>query len=124
MWTSAGKLVPLGIPFLRNLFSQYELQGNRPICSTLAYERGLSRKIPLLGLGARRAKKQPSPVAGSRLEARSSSGMGLGHGLHVDSGKIGRSPPGDDDVARPCGCRSSTGAAAHAFRGPIPEALA
>jgi len=89
--------------------------------------RGLAPgKYVVLGLGARRPKKQPSTAQVLAWSANLKQRWGLDTVFMWTPGKSGDPLyPGDDDVARPVLDIESRGQAAqiHPFRGPIPEAL-
>jgi len=86
-------------------------------------ERGLSHGgYVVLGLGARRAKKQPSHEQILRWSARFKDVWGLDTVFMWTPGKSDSALyPGDDDVARPVVDRRIS--FIHPFRGPIREAL-
>jgi ADP-heptose:LPS heptosyltransferase len=80
----------------------------------------------VLGLGARRPKKQPSTAQVLSWSAHFKRSWGLDTVFMWTPGKSGDPRyPGDDDVAQPVLDAVSAGRAPqiHPFRGPIPEAL-
>jgi len=90
-------------------------------------ERGLKQgRYIVLGLGARRPKKQPSSAQVVAWSAYFRQRWGLDTVLMWTPGKSGdRQYPGDDAVAQPLLEAASCGVAPqlHPFRGPIDEAL-
>ena len=90
-------------------------------------ERGLEPgKYVVLGLGARRPKKQPNTAQVLAWSAHLKQRWGLATVFMWTPGKSDDALyPGDDDVAQPVLDAASRGDAPqlHAFRGPIPEAL-
>lgn len=122
-------LVPLGISVPpAKAIPRYELPA---ACSTFALdwlgERGLAPgKYAVLGLGARRPKKQPSTGQVLAWSAHLKQHRGLDTVFMWTPGKSGDPLyPGDDDVAQPVLDAVSRGDAPqiHPFRGPIAEAL-
>ena len=122
-------LAPLGISLpAERIFPTYRLPEE---CSTFALhwlaERGLAPgKYVVLGLGARRPKKQPSTAQVLAWSAHLKQHRGLDTVFMWTPGKSGDPLyPGDDDVARPVLDAASRGHAPQIqpFRGPIPEAL-
>ncbi len=85
--------------------------------------RGLARdRYVVLGLGARRAKKQPSADQIARWSERFAHEFGLATVFMWTPGKSDNPLyPGDDDIAAPLLARALPHL--HPFRGPIPEAL-
>ncbi len=122
-------LEPLGISSpAEKIFPTYQL----PIeSSTFALnwlkERGLeSGKYVVLGLGARREKKQPSTAQVLAWSAHLQRRWGLATVFMWTPGKAGDPLyPGDDEIAQPVLDAASHGHAPqiHPFRGPIAEAL-
>jgi heptosyltransferase-3 len=86
-------------------------------------ERGLAAgKYVVLGLGARRPKKQPSTAQVLAWSAEFKRRWGFDTVYMWTPGKSGDPLyPGDDDVAQPV--LDAGSALIHPFRGPIPEAL-
>ncbi|MGH6631443.1 MAG: glycosyltransferase family 9 protein, partial [Burkholderiales bacterium] len=86
-------------------------------------ERGLtSGQYVVLGLGARRPKKQPSTAQVLTWSAHFKQRWGLDTVFMWTPGKSGDPLyPGDDEVAQPV--LVARAAQIHPFRGPIPEAL-
>jgi len=83
-------------------------------------------KFVVLGLGARRPKKQPATAQVLAWSAHLKQRWGLDTVFMWTPGKADDPLyPGDDDVARPVLDAASSGQAPqiHPFRGPIPEAL-
>jgi len=122
-------LAPLGINLpAERTFPAYALPQE---CSAFALnwlaERGLTPgKYVVLGLGARRPKKQPSTGQVLAWSAYLKQRWGLDTVFMWTPGKSGDPLyPGDDDIARPVLEAASRGLAPqiHPFRGPIPEAL-
>jgi ADP-heptose:LPS heptosyltransferase len=122
-------LGPLGIfSYPERIFPTYKLPERS---STFALnwlgERGLAPgKYVVLGLGARRPKKQPSTAQVLAWSAQLKQRWGLDTVFMWTPGKSGDPLyPGDDDVAQPVVHAASRGLAPqiHPFRGPIPEAL-
>ncbi len=122
-------LAPLGISLpAEKLFPTYKLPKE---CSTFALNwlagRGLTPgKYVVLGLGARRPKKQPSTAQVLAWSAHLKQRWDLDTVFLWTPGKSGDPLyPGDDDVAQPVLDAVSHGHAPqiHPFRGPLPEAL-
>ena len=120
-----GLLAPLGIPPpARTLLPEYVLPGDasRFAAGWLA-GRGLAAGgYVVLGLGARRAKKQPSTAQVLRWSAEFRARWGLATVFMWTPGGSGNPRyPGDDEAAQPVlDARSPD---IHPFRGPIREAL-
>ena len=118
-------LAPLGVaPPARAPWPEYALPaGDAAGAQAWLAARGLAPdRYVVLGLGARRAKKQPD----TEQVVRWSTWLARAHGLATvfmwtpgsrDAGGY----PGDDDIAAPVVARRL--AHLHPFRGPIPEAL-
>ena len=124
-----GLLAPLGVSADRPAdFPSYMLPAASAAFATrwLA-ERGLQRgQYVVLGLGARRPKKQPSSAQVLGWSAHFRRRWGLDTVLMWTPGKPGDPLyPGDDAVAQPLLDAASRGRAPqlHPFRGPIAEAL-
>ena len=124
-----GLLAPLGIsPPAHAGLPAYMLP---PRCSEFARrwlaERGLAPgKYVVLGLGARRPKKQPSTTQVLAWSAHLKQRWNLDTVFMWTPGESGDSLyPGDDEVAQPVVDAVSDGRAPyiHPFRGPISEAL-
>jgi ADP-heptose:LPS heptosyltransferase len=122
-------LAPLGIslPSAR-IFPAYELpKKSAAIARDWVAERGLAPgRYVVLGLGARRPKKQPSTAQVLAWSAHLKQRWGLDTVFMWTPGKSGDPLyPGDDDVAQPVVDIASRGHAPqiHPFRGPIAEAL-
>ncbi len=122
-------LAPLGISLpAEKFFPTYKLPKE---CSTFALHwlagRGLTPgKYVVLGLGARRPKKQPSTSQVLAWSAHLKQRWDLDTVFLWTPGKSGDPLyPGDDDVAQPVLDAVSHGHAPqiHPFRGPLPEAL-
>lgn len=118
-------LVPLGIPMpARPIYPVYRLPSAEDASARrwLA-ERGLqSDGYVVIGLGARRAKKQPSRDQILRWSARFKSDWGLETVFTWTPGKGDNLLyPGDDDVAQPV--LDAAVPYIHPFRGPILPAL-
>ena len=118
-------LAPLGVAAPeRSLFPAYVLPGD---ASAFAQEwlasRGLkARGYVVLGLGARRPKKQPSTAQILRWSAHFKQAWGLDTVFMWTPGKSDNALyPGDDDVAQPVVAAGSPHI--HPFRGPLREAL-
>jgi ADP-heptose:LPS heptosyltransferase len=124
-----GLLVPIGIPASAEKgIPRYKLpEASSAFALKWLAARGLSPgKYIVLGLGARRAKKQPSPAQVLAWSARFKQQWGLDTVFMWTPGKADDPLyPGDDEVAQPVLEAASLGQAPqlHAFRGPIPEAL-
>jgi ADP-heptose:LPS heptosyltransferase len=85
-------------------------------------ERGLAAgRFVVLGLGARRAVRQPSTEQVLRWSARWREKHGLQTVFMWTPGKGSRLYPGDDQIAAPV--LAAGRGDIHPFRGPIPEAL-
>ena len=122
-------LAPLGISLpAERIFPTYKLpeEGSTFALHWLA-GRGLTPgKYIVLGLGARRPKKQPSTAQVLAWSAHLKQRWDLDTVFLWTPGKSGDPLyPGDDDVAQPVLDAESHGHAPwiHPFRGPIPEAL-
>lgn len=118
-------LAPIGVPPAENaLFPRYELPAQSAAeARDWLVKRGLSPGAYIvLGLGARRPKKQPSTAQVLRWSARFKSAWGLDTVFMWTPGRSDDPAyPGDDAVAQPV---LDAGAPhIHAFRGPIPQAL-
>jgi heptosyltransferase-3 len=126
-----GLLSPLGIPVPeknRTPYPKYALPpGSAAFALNWLAERGLGPgKYVVLGLGARRPKKQPSTAQVLAWSAHLKQRWGLATVFMWTPGKSNDPRyPGDDDVAQPLLDAASHGHAPqiHPFRGPIPEAL-
>jgi len=124
-------LPPLGIPVPEKggvPFPEYRLPAaSAAFARGWLAERGLAPgKYVVLGLGARRPKKQPSTAQVLAWSAQLKQHWNLETVFMWTPGKSGDSLyPGDDDVAQPVLDAASGGKAPqiHPFRGPIPEAL-
>ena len=122
-------LVPLGIPLAtENPFPAYKLpETSSAFAARWLSERNLSPgSYIVLGLGARRAKKQPSTVQVLAWSAQFKRQWGLDTVFMWTPGKSGDPLyPGDDDTATPVVEAAARGQAPQIqpFRGPIPEAL-
>ena len=122
-------LAPLGIPLAaQKIFPAYKLpEESSTFALNWLAERGLAPgRYVVLGLGARRPKKQPSTAQVLAWSAHLKQRWGLDTVFMWTPGKSGDPLyPGDDDVARPVLDAGSSGHApqVHPFRGPIPEAL-
>jgi heptosyltransferase III len=124
-------LSPLGISVPENGTSPDPVYSLPSASAAFALEwlagRGLAPgKYVVLGLGARRPKKQPSTAQVLAWSAHLKQRWGLDTVFMWTPGKS-HDPlyPGDDDVAQPVLDAASHGHAPqiHPFRGPIPEAL-
>ncbi|MBK8063571.1 MAG: glycosyltransferase family 9 protein [Betaproteobacteria bacterium] len=120
-----GMLRPLGIaPPQAPLHPKYVLPADAAAFATrwLA-ERGLQAgRYVVLGLGARRAKKQPSTQQILRWSAHFRAAWGLDTVFMWTPGKSDNPLyPGDDEVAQPV--LDAQSPIIHPFRGPIREAL-
>ena len=120
-----GLLLPLGISLpVQKGFPTYKLPEDS---SNFALDwlagRGLAPgKYVVLGLGARRPKKQPSTTQVLAWSAHLKQKHGLDTIFMWTPGKSSDpSYPGDDDVAQPV--LDARAAQVHPFRGPIAEAL-
>jgi ADP-heptose:LPS heptosyltransferase len=125
-----GLLAPLGIAGegAHAALPSYLLpQASAAFAQRWLDERGLAAGgYVVLGLGARRAKKQPSTAQVLAWSAHFKRRWGLDTVFMWTPGKGGDPRyPGDDDVARPVVEAAARGEAPqiHPFRGPIPEAL-
>ena len=124
-------LVPLGIPVAEKSgspFPRYVLPAaSEAFALKWLAGRGLAPgKYVVLGLGARRPKKQPGTAQVLAWSAHLRRRWGLDTVFMWTPGKADdASYPGDDDVAQPVLDAASGGQAPqiHPFRGPIPEAL-
>jgi ADP-heptose:LPS heptosyltransferase len=124
-------LVPLGIPVAEKSKTPYPRYSLPPASGAFALswlaERGLGPgKYVVLGLGARRSKKQPSTEQVLAWSAHLKQRWGLATVFMWTPGKSDDPRyPGDDAVAQPVLDAASRGHAPqiHPFRGPIPEAL-
>jgi len=125
-----GMLAPLGIAFAKDRIPEprYVL----PAASASFAQAWLARQglapggYVVLGLGARRAKKQPATAQVLAWSAHFKRAFGLETVFMWTPGRAGDSLyPGDDDVAQPVLEAVSAGRAPqiHPFRGPIREAL-
>ena len=118
-------LSPLGIPLPSGkVFPAYKLPAeSSAFAQRWLAERGLAPgKYVVLGLGARRPKKQPSTAQVLAWSAHLKERWGLATVFMWTPGKSGDPLyPGDDDVAQPV--LEVRAAQIHPFRGPIPEAL-
>jgi ADP-heptose:LPS heptosyltransferase len=118
-------LSPLGIPLPpEKAFPAYQLPTeSSAFAQRWLAERGLSPgKYVVLGLGARRPKKQPSTAQVLAWSAHLKERWGLATVFMWTPGKSGDPLyPGDDDVAQPV--LEARSPQIHPFRGPIPEAL-
>jgi ADP-heptose:LPS heptosyltransferase len=124
-----GLLAPLGIPAARDIiFPKYELpkESTEFALNWLSGRGLLPGKYVVLGLGARRPKKQPSAAQVLAWSAQFKRQWGLETVFMWTPGKT-HDPlyPGDDAAARPVVEAAARGEAPqiHAFRGPIAEAL-
>ena len=118
-------LVPLGIPRpYDTIWPTFNLPaGEQAFAETWLAERGLApRRYVVLGLGARRAKKQPTRDQILAWTRRIKDDLELDTVFMWTPGK-GDSPlyPGDDDVAQPV--LDARAPWIHPFRGPILPAL-
>lgn len=126
-------LSPLGIPVPetsdnRTSFPTYLLPAaSAAFAGQWLAGRGLlPGRYVVLGLGARRAKKQPSSAQVLAWSARFKQRWGLETVFMWTPGKSGDPLyPGDDEIAQPVLDAASHGRAPqlHPFRGPIPQAL-
>ena len=118
-------LQPLGIPpSNEKIFPRYELpRESSAFALDWLGERGLAPgKYVVLGLGARRPKKQPSTAQVLAWSAHLKQRWGLATVFMWTPGKSGDPLyPGDDDIAQPI--LDSRAPQIHPFRGPIAEAL-
>lgn len=120
-------LSPLGIPGPEKgkaPFPEYALPSASAVFARhWLSERGLAPgKYIVLGLGARRPKKQPSTAQVLAWSAQLKRQHGLDTVFMWTPGKSGGPLyPGDDDVAQPV--LDAGAVQVHPFRGPIPEAL-
>ena len=118
-------LAPLGIPGPHEaIWPMFSLPaGEQAFAETWLAERGLApRRYIVLGLGARRAKKQPTRDQILAWTRRIKDDLALDTVFMWTPGK-GDSPlyPGDDDVAQPV--LDARAPWIHPFRGPILPAL-
>jgi heptosyltransferase-3 len=124
-------LSPLGIPDPVKGKAPFPGYALPPASATFALgwlgERGLAPgKYVVLGLGARRPKKQPSTAQVLAWSAHLKQRWNLDTVFMWTPGKSGDPLyPGDDEVAQPVLDTTAGGRAPHIrpFRGPIPEAL-
>ena len=124
-------LLPLGIPVPEKEkvpFPNYSLpSASAAFARGWLAERGLAAgNYVVLGLGARRPKKQPGTAQVLAWSAQFRQRWGLETVFLWTPGKSGDALyPGDDDVAQPVLVAASLGQAPqiHPFRGPIAEAL-
>jgi len=118
-------LVPLGISLpAEKTFPTYKLpEESSAFALNWLSERGLAPgKYVVLGLGARRPKKQPSTAQVLAWSAQLKQRWNLDTVFMWTPGKSGDPLyPGDDEVAQPV--LDARAAQIHPFRGPIPEAL-
>jgi heptosyltransferase-3 len=118
-------LAPLGISLpAEKTFPAYRLPvESSAFAQSWLAERGLAPgKYLVLGLGARRPKKQPSTAQVLAWSVYLKQRWGLDTVFMWTPGKSGDPLyPGDDDVAQPVLDARAPGI--HPFRGPIPEAL-
>jgi ADP-heptose:LPS heptosyltransferase len=115
---------PLGLaPPAKPIFPVYTLPAApRIFAKRWLDERGLAAgRFVVLGLGARRAVRQPSTAQLLRWSARWREAHGLQTVFMWTPGKGSRLYPGDDEIAAPV--LAAGRADIHPFRGPIPEAL-
>jgi ADP-heptose:LPS heptosyltransferase len=115
---------PLGVPFPEKpIAPRYRL----PVAAQVFAKRWLDERglaaggFVVLGLGARRAVRQPSTGQVLRWSARWREKHGLQTVFMWTPGKGSRLYPGDDGVAAPV--LAAERGDIHPFRGPIPEAL-
>ena len=124
-----GLLAPLGVkmPEVKSIPTFVLPAASASFAQAWLAERGLAAgKYVVLGLGARRAKKQPSTAQVLAWSAQFRRQWGLDSVFMWTPGKSDDPLyPGDDDVARPVVDAASRGQAPqiHPFRGPIAEAL-
>jgi len=124
-----GLLFPLGVKNLdKKICPSYILpDASSAFARGWLAERGLAPgKYVVLGLGARRPKKQPGTAQVLAWSAQFRQRWGLETVFMWTPGKSGDPLyPGDDDVAQPVLVAASLGHAPqiHPFRGPIAEAL-
>ena len=121
-------LAPLGLPAAVPALPSYVLpRESAEFAKHWLAERGLKPgQYIVLGLGARRPKKQPSTAQVLAWSAHFKQRWGLDSVFMWTPGKSGDPLyPGDDEVAQPVLDAASHGHAPqlHPFRGPIPEAL-
>jgi len=118
-------LVPLGISLpVERTFPTYKLPGeSATFALNWLAERALAPgKYVVLGLGARRPKKQPGTAQVLAWSAHLKQRWDLDTVFMWTPGKSGDPLyPGDDDVAQPV--LDARAARIHPFRGPVPEAL-
>lgn len=119
-------LAPLGIPMpTRTLYPQYRLPAaaGREAEAWLAARDLAPRGYVVIGLGARRAKKQPTRDQILRWAARFAEDHGLATVFMWTPGKSDNPLyPGDDEVAQPV--LDARSPHVHPFRGPILPAIA
>ena len=121
-------LAPLGISAEASVLPSYDLpQAAAGFAKRWLAERGLGAGgYVVLGLGARRPKKQPSTAQVLNWSAHFKRQWGLDTVFMWTPGRSGDPLyPGDDEVAQPVLDAVARGEApqVHPFRGPIPEAL-
>ena len=122
-------LAPMGISSLPGkFFPTYKLpRESAAFAQSWLAGKGIEPgKYVVLGLGARRPKKQPSTAQVLAWSAQLKRRWGLDTVFMWTPGKSGDPLyPGDDEAARPVLDAASRGHAPqiHPFRGPIPEAL-
>jgi ADP-heptose:LPS heptosyltransferase len=122
-------LEPLGIPLPPGkIFPAYKLpeESSAFALNWLGERRLEPGRYVVLGLGARRPKKQPNTAQVLAWSAHLKQRWGLATVFMWTPGKSDDALyPGDDDVAQPVLDAASHGHAPqlHPFRGPIPEAL-
>ena len=119
-----GLLAPLGIAPARAALPEYVLPAaSAEFAKGWLAERGLAPgRYVVLGLGARRPKKQPSTAQVLGWSAHFRARWGLDTVFMWTPGKSDDPLyPGDDDVAQPV--LAARAPQIHPFRGPIPEAL-
>jgi ADP-heptose:LPS heptosyltransferase len=124
-----GLLIPLGLKNPeKNTYPSYVLpDASSAFALGWLAEKGIEpRKYVVVGLGARRPKKQPSSAQVLAWSAHLKRRWGLDTVFMWTPGKSGDPLyPGDDDMAQPVVDAASCGQAPqiHPFRGPIPQAL-
>jgi len=118
-------LAPLGIaPPMRASWPEYSLpQGAAAVARAWLAARGLAPdRYVVLGLGARRPKKQPDAGQIVRWSWRLKREFGLDTVFMWTPGPPGAGGyPGDDELAAPVVAQGLPHL--HAFRGPVPEAI-
>jgi ADP-heptose:LPS heptosyltransferase len=115
---------PLGLAFPEKpIAPRYRLPvAAREFAKSWLEERGLAAgRFVVLGLGARRALRQPSTEQVLRWSERWRERHGLQTVFMWTPGKGSRLYPGDDQIAAPV--LAAGRGDIHPFRGPIPEAL-